>query len=806
MARTSTGPLRSLGSVVTALASFVTISMLTGVLAAGVAIPVVGAGGAVARNGVEFFDELPEDLTVGSLSQQSRILWSDGSPMATFYYENRILVPLSSVAPVMRQAVLAIEDSRFYEHNGVDAKGIGRAFVNNLRGGDTQGASTLTQQWIKNVLLDQARAAGDEAQVEALTSTDQGRKVREIKLALAVEEQYTKDQILENYLNIALFGDNQYGVQTAAQHYFGKQAGDLTLQDAALLAGMISSPTFNDPVDYPEQALRRRGLVLERMLGLGMITQVQFDEANAVPLEAQLNVQTAPNGCATAGNAGFFCDFVVKTILNDPVFGADIADRQKLLYRGGLVITTTLDRGKQQLAQDAIWARVPSDAAAAGGVGQALSSVEATTGRIVAMAQNRTYDPNQDATTGGISVNWNTDKVYGGSGGFQVGSTYKPFTLANWLANGHSLFETVNANARTYSQSRDFTSSCQQLGGTWTPGNSEGRDKGDIPVLQATYNSVNLAYASMASELDLCAIRDTAASMGVHRADGAELGSNPSSILGDNEIAPLTMASAFATFANNGIACKPLAIDSIVDAAGTPLPRPEPDCKQAIAPEVANNVAFALTQTVERGTARRGGGIGRPSAGKTGTTNDSTETWFVGFTPGQLSTAVWTGTPYQGEIQSLNGARVGGRRYGSVFGATLSLPTFNQYMRQALSGVPVAPFGRPTQQRVQADDQDRVPVPDVAGQGVDAAEEAMDSADLRAAVRFQEDSALPEGTVVRTRPAAGTSVEPGTTVSLVVSNGSQAGAAPPADAGEGGNAAGPGGAVPGALGPGEVDG
>jgi len=796
MASSSTAPLRSLSSVVTALASFLAVSMLTGVLAAGVAIPVVGAGGTVARNGVDFFDDLPEDLTVGSLSQQSRILWADGTPMATFYYENRILVPLSSVAPVMRQAVLAIEDSRFYAHNGVDAKGIGRAFVSNVQGNDPQGASTLTQQWIKNVLLDQARAAGDEDAELALTTDDTGRKVREIKLALAVEEQYTKDQILENYLNIALFGDGQYGVQTAAQHYFGKSAADLTLWDSALLAGMISSPTFNDPVDYPDRAIQRRGLVLQRMLSLSMITQAQFDEANAVPLAAQLNVQTAPNGCATAGTAGFFCDFVVKTILNDPVFGADIGVRQRLLYRGGLTITTTLDRTKQQQAQDAIWARVPADAAAAGGAGQALTSVEAPTGRIVAMAQSRTYDPNQDAATGGISVNWNTDKAYGGSGGFQVGSTYKPFTLATWLASGRSLGETVSANSRTYNQARDFTSSCSSLAGaaSWTPRNSEGRDGGNISVLQATFNSVNIAYASMASELDLCAIRDTAVSLGVHRADGGELQSNPSAILGSNEISPLSMASAYATFANNGIACKPIAIDSIVDGAGTALPRPEPACAQAIDPDVANGVAFALTQTVERGTARSGGGIGRPSAGKTGTTNDSTETWFVGFTPGQLATAVWTGTPYSGEIESLRGARIGGRRYGSVFGATISLPTYNQYMRAALEGAPVNEFARPVQRVETSEREGGSVVPDVAGQDIDAAEESMRAADLRASPRFQEDSDLPEGLVVRTEPAAGASVEPGTRVALVISNGSLAPIDGDPAAGGGG---GPGGGGPG---------
>ncbi len=292
-----------------------------------------------------------------------------------------------------------------------------------------------------------------------------------------------------------------------------------------------------------------------------MITQEEHDAAVAVPLEAQLAVREVKNGCEAAASAAYFCDYVVKTVLNDAAFGADVAARQRLLYRGGLTITTTLDRTKQELAQNAVNDRVPPTDSS--GVGVALSSVEAGTGRIVAMAQNRIYSPQQteEPVPGGSAINYNVDKAMGGGAGFQPGSTYKPFTLATWLASGNTMNETVNANQKEWIPSKDFTSSCGGIGSEpYKPSNSEGSNRGNISVLQATYGSVNTAYVDMASQLDLCKIRDTAAALGVHRADAGELQYTPATVLGTNEVAPLTMAAAYAAFANKGIWCKPIAI------------------------------------------------------------------------------------------------------------------------------------------------------------------------------------------------------------------------------------------------------
>ncbi|MFP5333748.1 MAG: transglycosylase domain-containing protein [Actinomycetes bacterium] len=679
------------GKLVALLAAFVATSVVAGVLVAGLFMPAVGATGTVARSSVDFFDSLPEELEPQPLSQQSRILWADGSVMATFYDQNRIVVPLSSVAPVLRQAVIAIEDERFYEHGGVDVRGISRAFVNNFSGGDTQGASTLTQQWVKNVLADRALREGGVEAYREVVDDDYGRKVREAKLAIAAEKRLTKDQILENYLNIALFGDGQYGVATAANHFFGKNPADLTLPEAALLAGMIQRPRAYDPVANPETALQRRDVVLQKMLELEYITRAQYDEAVAIPLEAMLNVRETPNGCAGAGNAAFFCEYVIATVLQDQAFGETPEQRQQLVYRGGLTITTTLDKTKQAAADEAVKAKVaPGDPA-----GSALASVEAGTGRILAMAQSKLYDPSEEAGPEGTSYNYAVDASMGGPPtGFQVGSTYKPFVLATWLRNGNRLSERVAAPRSPRYDVQDFERSCvdRVAPEVWEPRNSEGQGGGRITVLEATYRSVNTAYTEMARELDLCEIRDVAASLGVHRTDGGELGTNPSSVLGDNVIAPLTMASAFATFANSGTYCRPVAITEVKNSAGEVIGGQQPECSPAMEPDIANAVATALTNTLDRGTARRSD-IDWPAAGKTGTTNESWETWFVGFTR-QISTAVWVGTP-NAEPTSLNGLTFAGERHRRVYGGTVAAPIWQAYMSRAMEGLPAEDFPTP---------------------------------------------------------------------------------------------------------------
>ena len=393
---------------VTRLALFLGVSVLSGLLVAGLALPVVGGLGLVARDSADGFDSLPAELEIPPLPERSRLLAADGSLIATFFYENRVSVPLTEVAPVMRKAVIAIEDARFYEHGGIDLRGTLRAFVNNQAGEDVQGGSTLTQQYVKQVLLEKAQNIKDpdkrRAEMRAATEQSYSRKLRELRFAVAIEEKYTKQQILERYLNIAYFGASAYGVEAAAKRYFRTTARDLTLAQAALLAGIVQQPTAFDPTRNPEAAMTRRNLVLSRMADTGLADVDEVAAAKAEPLNLKEQKRLG-NGCDDS-RVPFFCDFVLKTIHNDKVFGAERSDRTDLLLRGGLTITTTLDRTAQKAAQDAVAEYVdPKDA-----VASALVSVQPGTGHVRAMAVSRGFGDGKKK----IQFNPATDRAYGG--------------------------------------------------------------------------------------------------------------------------------------------------------------------------------------------------------------------------------------------------------------------------------------------------------------------------------------------------------------------------------------------------------
>src|SRR3954470_15345198 len=282
------------------------ISVVAGLLLGGMLLPIVGGVGLLARTGANDFEHLPSELNISSPPQVSRILAADGSTLATFYFQDRIIVSLDQIPEVMQKAIIAVEDVRFYEHHGIDIKGAFRALLHNGSSGSVQqGGSTLTQQYVKNVLIEKAQASGDKAAVAAAHSDTLARKAREARYALALEQKYSKAQILQGYLNIAYFGDGAYGVGTAAKHFFGEPVGKLTLAQAALLAGLVQSPEVYDPVLHPQAAKSRRATVLGQMLKYHFIEQAQYDGAIAAGLK--LHVQSQGNGCE-ASAAPYFCD------------------------------------------------------------------------------------------------------------------------------------------------------------------------------------------------------------------------------------------------------------------------------------------------------------------------------------------------------------------------------------------------------------------------------------------------------------------------------------------------------------------
>ena len=331
------------------LLSFVLVAGIGGVLAAGLALPGVALANGATDVTAQAFDDLPTELDQPGLPEKSTILAADGTLLAEFWDQNRIVVPLADISPMLQHAVIATEDKRFYEHAGVDPAGMLRAFIRNQAStGGQQGASTLTQQYVKNVLIEAALAKDEGPERQAALEEARGtegsegiaRKLREAKLAIALEKQMTKDQILEKYLNIAQFGIKVYGVESAAQYYFSKPAKDLTYLEAATIAGVTQSPSKWDPVKNPDAAQTRRNTVLRLMHEQGYITDADFDAGIATPLAATLHPQELKQGCAVASTviagSGYFCDYVTKVIVNDPTFGATKADRAKLLYRGGL--------------------------------------------------------------------------------------------------------------------------------------------------------------------------------------------------------------------------------------------------------------------------------------------------------------------------------------------------------------------------------------------------------------------------------------------------------------------------------------
>lgn len=796
----------NLAQALALLLAFLLIAGVGGVLTAGLIMPAVAGASVLANATTNVFTDLPTELAEQPLSERSTVLANDGTTvLATFYAENRIVVALDQIAPIMQAAVIAIEDKRFYEHGGVDPTGIVRAAAKSVLTDASEGASTLTQQYVKNVLIEAAvrqtdpadRAAGVAAARVAKGNAGLNRKLREAKLAIALETKYSKDEILGRYLNIAQFGVSVYGVEAAAQFYFSKSAADLNYLEAATLAGVTQSPTKWDPVNNPKDSQTRRDRVLRVMRDQKIITLAEYDAGIALPVApaaegGYLNIQATGRGCMAANDvasSGFFCDYVTKVLLQNPAFGADAATREQLLLRGGLTITTTLDPRMQQIADTEVKAGIPVEDPS--GVASAISVVEPGTGKIVAMAQNRIFNNTTTVGPRETSVNYNTDSAYGSSKGFQPGSTFKPFTLVEWLKQGHSVNEVIDASRMSYKQG-EFAAPCTTLANTtWQFGNSEGGKRGPMSVLDATRNSVNSGYVKMASELDLCAILKGAESLGVHSPAGGPLKVYPSDVIGTQEVAPLTMAAAYAAFAANGMFCEPIAITKVADMSGTELPVPLSNCRQALEPRIAAAVNFTLSH-VFTGTGKDIGALDRPAAGKTGTSTTNEHTWFLGYTP-QLATAVWVG--FSEGFIPVRQMTINGRYYPNVYGSSIAGPTWKRFMSQASEGMPVVQF--PAAGTVEIDGV-QVGIPNVAGKSEADARAILKNAGFNVKTSpDQVPSTSPAGTVAATSPGSGARVAKGSDVTLTLSNGQPpapvapaapaAGQAAPADGGGGNN-------------------
>jgi membrane peptidoglycan carboxypeptidase len=778
------GRTTNIASIIPLLGAFVGAAVVMGLLGAGLVMPTVGAAGAVTRTGVDMFDALPSEFTAASLSQQSKILDAKGNVIATPHDENRVIIPLDQVAPVMQKAQIAIEDSRFFEHGGVDMRGMVRALVSNASGAvNTSGGSTLTQQYVKLTLLDTALKAGDTQAAQAAV-TQKGlagvtRKLQELKYSIQLEKEQTKDQILQGYLNIVYYGDQAYGVQAAAKHYFNKDAKDLGLTEAALLAGLAQNPGTTDPVHNPDKALSRRNVVLDRMHELGLITDKDLTDAKAVTLDQMLKVTSAPTACQASGDVyAYFCDYVIKWLELDPSLeaslGKTVDERKAKIFGGGLTIQTTLDPDLATRAREEVLKRVPKGNSYT--IGAAAVTLDPNTGAVKSMAQNTNYILGSK-NFGETVVNWGVDTKYGGSGGFQFGSTEKAFTLVTALEKGLPINTNVNAKQASASQAASYTNAdlpdpcgVPKRAPAWNVRNDETAG-GQMSITQATARSINTAFIALAGQVGVCNVQETETRMGLHRADGNPISKvGPSGIiLGTQEVSPMTVASAYGSLAANGVHCTPIPVQGILGADGKELPFDKPgskNCKQVVEANVAHGVANIMTAVLTgngTGAASKLDG-GRIAAGKTGTTDKNNETWFVGFTP-QLTTAVWVGTPL-GNSQALDNVALPGGPYKTVFGASIAAPTWKAIMNYALAGQPNVGFPAPTEQIANGD---KVAIPSLSGQTIADATAYLESQGFTVTVGRRVNSNYRAGVVAYSNPAG--TANRGSQITLFISAG-----------------------------------
>jgi membrane peptidoglycan carboxypeptidase len=841
------------------LAGLVGLSAVAGVLIAATVTPAVALSGAAASGAITMFNQLPNVLELDKLMLPTTIYaknyetnkWVE---LTQFYDQNRSPVEFDQIAPVMYDSILSSEDPRYYQHGGIDLIGTTRAILQNIKGGgETQGGSSISQQYVKNILVQRCEStADDEARKELTAAAEKKaeesgkpvvaptadeliaksdeinakcwseatnssgpegiqRKLQEMRYAIALEQKYSKNEILLGYLNIANFGGQTYGIDAAARYYFGVTAKDLTLAQAATLAGIVQNPNSyridkpkgsivdSDGTGYnkapdgsiddinkgqlaaldtlldsgkidKDQYLKaadgysatkgRQLYVLSRLLDDGKITQAQYEEAVIAPITPKI---TAPKtGCAAAAGAPYFCQYVRYVIERDPAFGATPEARTEMLRRGGLNVYTTLDWRIQTVSQAKVREVAPTSMPGTK-FGAASVSIEAKSGRILAIAQNTKFSETRTGDNNYSAVVFAGDNKFGQSNGFNAGSTFKLFTLIDWLEKGHSVNEVLNGTDRVI---KSFPDSCYN-GGTyvnadnWKPGNFGGGAGRVGTPMYFTAQSVNSGYVAMASELDLCDIGKVATKMGVTRGSGEKIVmQGPNQVIGSDNVSPLAMAAAYATVANKGIYCQPRAIDKVTDSDGNEIPLPERKCTQVLDPKVAATAAYALKGVMNSGgTGSRGNPFdGTALIGKTGT-HQQLQTWLIESST-RVATANWVGNA-EGNLNLFqsyaNGYTLSDMRYFIA----------NDIQRNIDLYYPSHDFEGPDANLTR---QVLTDLPDVVGKSMDEARQILAQAGFEVIEGAPVDSSEAKGIVVAQSPGAG-KVAGGTPVTLSPSNG-----------------------------------
>lgn len=802
---------RTAKGVLGGLLGLIGLSAVAGILVTATVTPALAVAGAAGSQALDLFENLPSYLKPDAPMEPSKFyaIGYDGQPvqMATFFDQNRTQVEFDQISPIMYDAILSSEDKGYYEHGGVNLGATAKALIDNVRGTSSRGASTISQQYVKNVLVQQCEQKvlpGDKnyadktAQCWLDATNARGtdgieRKLQEMRYAIQIEKDYSKNEILLGYLNIASFGGTVYGIEAAANYYFSASASNLTIAQAATLAGIVQNPNryridktggsatddagnaVNSEADGYALTKVRRDYVINRMYADGKITEAQHAAALEEPIVPALNAPA--QGCAAAQNNAYFCKYVESVVRNDPAFGESAEERVKALQRDGLDIYTSLDLRIQDPAVAALKDRVPAnyDNQYFGGAGV---TIEPATGRILAITQNTTFKETPTDDQAFSSLVYAADYAHGGSAGFPVGSTYKLFTLIDWLETGRSVNESINGRHQTLKMNV-----CD--GQTQPVDTSKVNNFNNNPgyygtPMRFTKDSLNSGYFAMASKLEICDINAVADRMGVTTWDpdnqkvAKTTDTNlPYNVLGDKYIAPLDMAGAYATVANKGVYCEPKAIDRVVNQKGEEQPIPETSCSQVISPEVAATAAYALQGVMDSGGTGQNANPfdGTPLIGKTGShqtyatmmieaSTKAASAVYIGRTEGDAN--IWNEWYNDNQLQNIRYAVA--RDMQAAANAVLG------------GGDEFPPPDNNLTRRVLVD------LPSVVGQSVADATATLEGAGFSVNVGAPVDSDAAAGIVAAQDPGAG-QTSSGATVTISPSNGQ--GATVPDVAGQG---------------------
>ncbi|WP_285635593.1 transglycosylase domain-containing protein [Lentzea sp. NBRC 102530] len=762
------------------------LCLLAGVLLAGMLFPVVGATGLVSNRASDTVDSISADLVTTDPPLITTVTDKEGAPIAYLFDQYRVLTPPEKISPTMKAALISVEDRRFYEHQGVDWKGTIRAgLTNQVSGSVSQGASTLTQQYVKNYLVHVVARNNKLEQAKAQEQTI-ARKMREARISLQLERKLGKEEILARYLNVVPFGSTIYGIAAAAQAYFGTTPDKLTVPQAAMLAGMVNSPSALDPEAYPDKALDRRNKVIDRMVENDKLSRDAGEAAKKEGLGLQNPVRTPPNGCVGAGpENGFFCSYVVNYLQR-----AGFSEEQ--LRTGGYTIQTTLDRGVTSQAK----------AAAEAGVGKTVDGIANTMAvvkpgkerhEVLALVANRDYGLKADLRQTTYDLPSGVENKFG------AGSIYKVFTAAAALEKGLGIENVIPTP--TSHVSRVFKGGAQRCPSTGEPGtrwyclsNFDSSYPSSMTLQQALATSPNTGFVILEEQTGMDAVVDMASRLGMRETMATNLqgtrpdpkakdkqnrisqtefykqnGGNASFTLSPAPVSTLELANVAATIVSGGKWCPPTPIAKVLDRNGKAVTVNEAPCEQVVAEGLANGLAVGMSKDdVGNGTAAaaaRAAKWTRPMIAKTGTTEEYKSAAFIGATP-----------DFAGAVQTFNdgtsprpiclGAQPRLCGNGNIFGGTIPAKTWFETMTKVHGGIAVSPLPQVEQRYLKGGRE--IQVPDVVGKQVNDATRILEQAGYKVSQQ-SVNSEQPKGTVVSQTPR-GNALR-GTVITLSVSSG-----------------------------------